>query len=606
MAVARTGMSSVLTAAVLFLLLATPSSVRAGEVTPEPLQGAADWPMYGATPAHNFSTGAAPPAPLGLVWTLTGNATLGSAVVADGFAYVADIDTVRPPAGPNLVVHRVAAGNGSALARDGAWTQRVLLSNGIALAPSRSLAVDGDRVYALFTANFTTGEGEVLAALETSAGSMVWAFEGTALRNGTSPNATQSAPVLAGDLVIFGSLDGNVYGVNATDGGLVWWFPTGSPVETVPAVDGSIVYVTSGTKLFFLDLAGLANGDQGTPDSGYTGDALLEVDATNAIAASPVVTGDYVYVDAGGAVQAINKTFGGAPVWSTATGGTGVGTPAVWTSWVFSRRSDGRVFAFDRVSGRIEWVQPGLPAPAGGEDLAVAFNRVFLAAGTTTFDLVSLDAAGGDEVDRHSDAARTGLGSPIAAGDVVFVSEGARLGAYRGQPDVAVFSTDITPNIGQVEAGVARGSVRVVIHNVGAEPTRDVVVRVYDGAPAPETLVGQFLVGNASAPLGARGLSRGNATADRDWSVGTHPVWVTIEPVDQETEFANNAAVAFITVRPGPPETIVVGTGPYWAALLLGFLVGVAVLYFPMRRLRELRRKERESETEPSTEPRAP
>jgi len=155
---------------------------RAGDTHPVPQQGGADWPMYGASAAHNFSTGATPPTRLGLVWTLAGNATLGSAVVADGFAYAADVDALRPPAGPNLVIHRVAAGNGSALARDGGWTQRVLLANGIALAPSRSPAVAGARVYALFTANVTSGDQEVLAAVDASTGSTVWTFDGTVRR----------------------------------------------------------------------------------------------------------------------------------------------------------------------------------------------------------------------------------------------------------------------------------------------------------------------------------------------------------------------------------------------------------------------------------------
>ena len=585
MAVARAGVSFLLTAAALFLLLSAPSPARADDTPAVPLQGGADWPMYGASAAHNFSTGATPPMRLGLVWTLAGNATLGSAVVADGFAYAADVDAVRPPAGPNLVIHRVAAENGSALARDGGWTQRVLLANGIALAPSRSPAVAGARVYALFTANVTSGDQEVLAAVDASTGSPVWTFDGTARRTASAPNATRSAPVVAGGLVIFGSQDSNVYAVYASNGTLAWWFPTGAPVQTVPAVDGTIVYVTSGTKLFFLDLAGLGNGDQGVPDSGHTGDELIEVNATGAIAASPVVAGTHVYVDAGGALQAIDKTFGGAPAWSTATGGSAEGAPAVWGPWIFARRSDGRVFAFDRASGRIEWVRSGFAAPPDGEDLAVAAGRVFLSAGS---DLVALDATTGAVAFDNTTASRPALGSPIAAGSTVLVAEGSRLLAYRGQPDLLVLAYEITFNAKGIIGQSVTGNFSVTVRNEGDEPAENLVVRVSDGTWWANLTIAK--------PIKAGGRTVVD-TPDRAWSVGRHVITVHVDAAPSETATGNNEATALVDVVAGPPPPPqVVGSGPYWVALLLGFGAGALVLYLPLRRLREVRRRETEPE----------
>ena len=457
-------------------------------------------------------------------------------------------------------------------------------------APSRSPAVAGARVYALFTANVTSGDQEVLAAVDASTGSTVWTFDGTARRTASAPNATRSAPVVAGGLVIFGSQDSNVYAVYASNGTLAWWFPTGAPVQTVPAVDGTIVYVTSGTKLFFLDLAGLGNGDQGVPDSGHTGDELLEVNATGAITASPVVAGAHVYVDAGGALQAIDKTFGGAPVWSTATGGTGEGTPAVWGPWIFARRSDGRVLAFDRASGRIEWVRSGFAAPTDGEDLAVAGGRVFLSAGS---DLVALDATTGGIVYDNATASRPALGSPIAAGSIVLVAEGSRLLAYRGQPDLLVLASEITFNAKGIVGQSVTGNFTVTVRNDGDEPTGDLVVRVYEGTPASYTWSANLTITKSIKPGGLATVD----TPDRAWSVGRHVVTVHVDKAPAETETGNNEATALVDIVAGPPPPPqVVGSGPYWVALLLGFGAGALVLYVPLRRLREVRRRETEPE----------
>jgi len=593
MAVVRAGVSFLLTAAVLFLLLSAPSPARADDTPAVPMQGGADWPMYGASAAHNFSTGATPPMRLGLVWTLAGNATLGSAVVADGFAYAADVDAVRPPAGPNLVIHRVAAENGSALARDGAWTQRVLLANGIALAPSRSLAVSAGRVYALFTANVTSGDQEILASVDAATGSTGWTFNGTTRWTASAPNATRSAPVVAGGLVFFGSQDGNVYAVHASNGTLAWWFPTGAPVQTVPAVDGTIVYVTSGSKLFFLDIGGLANGDQGPPDSGHTGDELYEVNATAPITASPVVGDQYVYTDSAGTLAAFNKSYAGAPVWSAPIAGASDATPALWGGWIFARRSDGHVYAFSDSTGQVEWVVNGFSAPPGAGDMAVANGDIYLSARSgSTYDLVTLDATSGSVVDRNTTTSRPALGAPVAAGDLVYVAEGSRLLAFRGQPDLTAVVSDQVLNAATGADGQVRGNLTITVRNEGVENASSVRVTVKDGG----TVIANLTLGEPK-PIKAGGRAQAY-TPTQTWAGGRHEITITIRRVPTESNEGNNELTFAVDVVAGPPPApVVVGAGPYWAALLLGFGVGAAVVYLPLRRLRDTRRKQAEPES---------
>ena len=597
-----------LTAATAIVLVLLLPSARAHDDRPEPLQAGADWPMYGRSAAHIFSTGATPPAELGLVWSFAANDSLSTPVLSGDHVYVADLNNSEQSTRPHLVVHRLHEANGSNRPIPGVngWGRRVSIPGTAAIAPPRSLAVDASRVYALWTVNHvgTTNYSDVLAALDVGTGQAVWTFMSSSWTSAVG-NATRSAPVLANDRVIFGSQDGNVTAVNATTGALVWWFPGNGPLTTVPAfVDpGSpsdpIVYVTSGSDLIYLDAPGKADGDQGIADGGaWTGDELRRVTVNATIDSSPVIAGSLAYVDAGGTLSAFDFSQGGAPIWSRTTEQESEGTPAVLADTIFARRSGGRVYAYDRISGELGWARPGLDSIPGAEDIAAADGRVFLSANRGgSRDLVTLDAANGDILDANT--GWTTLGAPIAAADKVFVSEGARLLAFRGKPDLAVEFADIVPHLSTAQGGVATGYLTVRIQNDGTEPATNVRVQVYDGAydpPNPVTnRIGIFVVGNATAPVTAGGGTEGNDTDVRTWSVGTHTVRVVIEPAATETNVANNQVAVLIAVQAGPsPPPGVVGAGPYWAALLLGFVAGVAILYVPLRRLRDLRRKKPE------------
>ena len=607
MAVSAARRVSLATAAAIVLVLLMPSA-RAYDEPPEPLQAGADWPMYGRSAAHDFSTGATPPPNLGLVWSFAANGTLSTPVLAGDHVYVADLNNSEPSTRPHLVVHKLHEANGSNRPISGVngWGRRVSIPGTAAVAPPRSLAVDGTRVYALWTVNHvgTTNYSDVLAALDVGTGQTVWTFTSPSWTAAVG-NATRSAPILANSLALFGSQDGNVYAVNAATGARVWWFPGNGPLTTVPAfVDPGppidpIVYVTSGSDLIYLDAPGKADGDQGIADGGaWTGDELFRVTVNATIDSSPVIAGSLVYVDAGGNLSAFDFSQGGAPIWSRTTGAESVGTPAVLGDLVIARRSDGRLHAYDRVSGEIEWVRPGLAAIPRAEDIAAADGRLFVSAlRSGSYDLVTVDEMDGSILDANS--GWTTLGAPIAADDKVFVSEGARLLAFRGKPDLAVEVADVMPHLSTAQGGVATGYLTVRIQNDGTENATNVRVQVYDGAYDPldpvTNRIGNFVVGNETAPVTVKGVTEGNDTDVVNWSVGTHTVRVVIEPAATETNVANNQVAVLIAVQAGPsPPPGVVGAGPYWAALLLGFVAGVAILYVPLRRLRDLRRKKPE------------
>ncbi|AWW32202.1 hypothetical protein DN752_19800 [Echinicola strongylocentroti] len=54
----------------------------------------------------------------------------------------------------------------------------------------------------------------------------------------------ESTPVLVGDLLIFGAMDGNVYAVNVHDGKLLWKTRLGAPVMTTAAISSNGFYIS--------------------------------------------------------------------------------------------------------------------------------------------------------------------------------------------------------------------------------------------------------------------------------------------------------------------------------------------------------------------------
>jgi hypothetical protein len=65
----------------------------------------------------------------------------------------------------------------------------------------------------------------------------------TLLWNYTTGNWVGSSPAVVDGVVYVGSLDGNVYALNAVNGAKLWNYLTGNLVGSSPAVVGGIVYI---------------------------------------------------------------------------------------------------------------------------------------------------------------------------------------------------------------------------------------------------------------------------------------------------------------------------------------------------------------------------
>ncbi|MGC1295812.1 MAG: PQQ-binding-like beta-propeller repeat protein [Alloacidobacterium sp.] len=64
----------------------------------------------------------------------------------------------------------------------------------------------------------------------------------------SDPGDLESSPAVVNGVVYSGSLDGNVYGLNATTGAKLWSFAVGSFVLSSPAVASGVVYVGSSLR----------------------------------------------------------------------------------------------------------------------------------------------------------------------------------------------------------------------------------------------------------------------------------------------------------------------------------------------------------------------
>ena len=128
--------------------------------------------------------------------------------------------------------------------------------------------------------------------------------------------AVQSSPAVVNGVVYFGSLDNNVYALNASTGAKLWSYTTGGAVRSSPAVSKGVVYIGSGDfNVYALN----AKTDRQRCEP----------------ASPPTVVNGVVYVGSNDNVYALNASTG-ALQWSyTTTGGEVDFSPAVANGVVY-------------------------------------------------------------------------------------------------------------------------------------------------------------------------------------------------------------------------------------------------------------------------------
>lgn len=210
------------------------------------------------------------------------------------------------------------------------------------------------------TATPATGPGAAMtgpaAALPSVAVTQSWRFP-------TGGNVFAS-PTVVGDVVVIGSFDGTVYGIDRESGAERWRAATGGPVRSSAATDGGLVFVGSNDGLLRA-----IQVDTGSP--GWTAALGFE------IASSPLVAGGRVIVGADKLYAFDAQT--GAPGWNSPTGDVIVSSPAAAGDLVIVGSNDGFLYGIALADGSQVWKLdtggPVVAAPMVADGVAYVGSR---------------------------------------------------------------------------------------------------------------------------------------------------------------------------------------------------------------------------------------
>ena len=292
-----------------------------------------------------------------------------------------------------------------------------------------------------------------------------------------TPGPITSSPVVCGDLVVVGSGDGSVYGLDRSTGTPRWAFATGEAVEAPPLVwEGRVFIGSSNGICFALDLAsGRELWRRATEDKILAGAAALRLPDGSArilvgsydchLHGLDAATGEVVfrhetgnYINGTVALAGEQAIFGGCDAvlhLVSAKDGTSVrqvplggdrhvaGSVAVADGVAYFGHYAAEVLAVDLESGRILWTHEGrnefFSSPAVGTDRLVIGGR--------DRHVHCLRRRDGELLWRFPTRRKVD-GSPVIAGDLVVVGSGdGHLYGLRLSDGTEVFRYDLGASI---------------------------------------------------------------------------------------------------------------------------------------------------------------
>jgi len=194
---------------------------------------------------------------------------------------------------------------------------------------------------------FQLGDDAVLRAFDKHSGHIVWTRRLGQL-SASSPAVTSNtvyATILSSG---HPRSPGRVFALNSANGAVRWWRGLPSPSESSPLIDHGRVFFGSQSGLVYA-----LDDRTGTPAWTYQ--------AGGAVKASPTLSGGVLYFgDYSGHLQAISEQSG-RRLWVSGSEGALLGsgtfysTAAVVYGRVFLGNTDGRVYAYDASTGKLDW-----------------------------------------------------------------------------------------------------------------------------------------------------------------------------------------------------------------------------------------------------------
>lgn len=170
------------------------------------------------------------------------------------------------------------------------------------------------------------------------------ATTGKTLWSATTGYAFTASPVISGGLVIIGDQGGNIDGLDIRTGKSLWSFGAGGAIDDAAIIDGKTAYVVSEDRnIFALNTA--------------TGRVVWQYSMDDYAEHPAVIVGKLIVVD-NRAGQLIGLDAArGSIAWKTDLNGTPFSAPGIWRnrSAVVVKIGDHAIGAFDSASGKTLW-----------------------------------------------------------------------------------------------------------------------------------------------------------------------------------------------------------------------------------------------------------
>jgi outer membrane protein assembly factor BamB len=253
------------------------------------------------------------------------------------------------------------------------YTGKDMWNRKLGALSASSPAVGGSTVYVTILSRSSGMQAGRVVALNTVNGHIRWSRD--------LPSRAESSPLLDDGKIFFGSQNGTVYALAARTGKVIWTYHASGAVKASPSLSSGVLYF-----------------------------------------------GDY-----SGELQAVRERDGHR-VWASGSGGALLGsgtfysTPAVVYGRVFLGNTDGRVYAYDASSGKLDWaVQTGAyvyasPAVTNAPGLGPTIYE-----GSYDGTFYALNARSG-RVEWRYDAGGKISGSATIIGNIVYFAD---LGTHR-------------------------------------------------------------------------------------------------------------------------------------------------------------------------------
>jgi len=245
-----------------------------------------------------------------------------------------------------------------------------------------------------------------LYALNATNGEILWAFP--------TGSTVSSSPTVVNGVVYFGSSDWNVYALNAATGALLWKYTTQSYVDSSPAVANGMVYIGSSDHyLYALDAS--------------SGSLVWKYMTFGVIQSAPSVSGNNVYFGSSSPdlyFYALNATTG-TLVWKSQMNPIGEGavrnSPAVANGLVYVADEYEYLYAFNASTGAVVWKYS--PGPFNLENAStVVANGVVYMTLLALDSVIAVDAHTGSQLWSYRGSENNSPASPpIVANGVVYV-----------------------------------------------------------------------------------------------------------------------------------------------------------------------------------------